>query len=42
MLLLSRLAALAALDEQVTPEDPTQGRANNQGLEGLTASPDGK
>jgi hypothetical protein len=28
--------------EQITPEDPTQGRANNQGLEGLTASPDGK
>ncbi|KEQ58327.1 3-phytase [Aureobasidium melanogenum CBS 110374] len=30
------------LDEEVNPEDPTQGRANNQGLEGLTASPDGK
>ncbi|KAH0363918.1 3-phytase, partial [Aureobasidium melanogenum] len=29
-------------DEVITPEDPTQGRANNQGLEGLTASPDGK
>lgn len=29
-------------DEEITPEDPTQGRANNQGLEGLTASPDGK
>jgi hypothetical protein len=29
-------------DEQITPEDPTQGRANNQGLEGLTVSPDGK
>lgn len=29
-------------NEQITPEDPTQGRANNQGLEGLTASPDGK
>ncbi|KAI8936761.1 hypothetical protein NX059_006008 [Plenodomus lindquistii] len=25
-----------------TPEDPTSGRANNQGLEALTASPDGK
>jgi len=24
------------------PEDPTQGRQNNQGFEGLTASPDGK
>ncbi|KAG9732330.1 3-phytase, partial [Aureobasidium melanogenum] len=29
-------------DEVINPEDPTQGRANNQGLEGLTASPDGK
>lgn len=29
-------------DEEITPEDPTQGRANNQGLEGLTASSDGK
>ncbi|KAI5210302.1 hypothetical protein AUEXF2481DRAFT_93687 [Aureobasidium subglaciale EXF-2481] len=29
-------------DFEVTPEDPTSGRANNQGLEGLTASPDGK
>ncbi|KAH0168112.1 3-phytase, partial [Aureobasidium melanogenum] len=29
-------------DEVIDPEDPTQGRANNQGLEGLTASPDGK
>ncbi|KAL8822764.1 MAG: hypothetical protein Q9170_008386, partial [Blastenia crenularia] len=26
----------------VTPADPESGRANNQGLEGLTASPDGK
>ncbi|THW41471.1 outer membrane autotransporter [Aureobasidium pullulans] len=26
----------------ITPEDPSDGRANNQGLEGLTASPDGK
>ena len=26
----------------ISPEDPTSGRANNQGLEGLTASPDGK
>jgi hypothetical protein len=25
-----------------TPANPTQGRQNNQGLEGLTASPDGK
>ncbi|KAF2852752.1 hypothetical protein T440DRAFT_553118 [Plenodomus tracheiphilus IPT5] len=26
----------------ITPEDPTTGRANNQGLEALTMSPDGK
>jgi hypothetical protein len=26
----------------ITPEDPDSGRGNNQGLEGLTASPDGK
>ncbi|RAR05088.1 outer membrane autotransporter [Stemphylium lycopersici] len=29
-------------DFEVTPEDPTSGRGNNQGLEALTASPDGK
>lgn len=29
-------------DLTVTPEDPETGRSNNQGLEGLTASPDGK
>ncbi|KAL5115065.1 hypothetical protein ACEQ8H_007040 [Pleosporales sp. CAS-2024a] len=27
---------------KIQPEDPTSGRANNQGLEALTASPDGK
>jgi hypothetical protein len=29
-------------DFAISPEDPTTGRANNQGLEALTASPDGK
>ncbi|KAL8731101.1 MAG: hypothetical protein Q9166_003629 [cf. Caloplaca sp. 2 TL-2023] len=29
-------------DRTVTPSDPQSGRSNNQGLEGLTASPDGK
>ena len=29
-------------DFEITPEDPTSGRGNNQGLEALTASPDGK
>lgn len=29
-------------DFVITPEDPDSGRGNNQGLEGLTASPDGK
>jgi hypothetical protein len=29
-------------DFEITPEDPDTGRANNQGLEALTASPDGK
>jgi hypothetical protein len=29
-------------DLEVDPEDPDSGRNNNQGLEGLTASPDGK
>jgi hypothetical protein len=29
-------------DFKITPEDPTSGRGNNQGLEALTASPDGK
>lgn len=29
-------------DVEITPEDPETGRANNQGLEALTASPDGK
>ena len=29
-------------DFEITPEDPDSGRGNNQGLEGLTASPDGK
>jgi hypothetical protein len=29
-------------DFEITPEDPSTGRANNQGLEALTASPDGK
>ncbi|PSN67411.1 hypothetical protein BS50DRAFT_621420 [Corynespora cassiicola Philippines] len=29
-------------DVVVTPEDPETGRANNQGLEALTASPDGR
>lgn len=29
-------------DRPLTPEDPESGRSNNQGLEGLTASPDGK
>ena len=29
-------------DVEITPEDPDSGRGNNQGLEGLTASPDGK
>jgi hypothetical protein len=28
--------------EVITPPDPTHGRSNNQGFEGLTASPDGK
>ncbi|KAF1947997.1 hypothetical protein EJ02DRAFT_391503 [Clathrospora elynae] len=27
---------------KITPEDPVSGRGNNQGLEALTASPDGK
>ncbi|KAF1837088.1 hypothetical protein BDW02DRAFT_492295 [Decorospora gaudefroyi] len=27
---------------EITPEDPSTGRSNNQGLEGLTASPNGK
>jgi hypothetical protein len=27
---------------KITPEDPSTGRANNQGLEALTSSPDGK
>ncbi|KAL9130750.1 MAG: hypothetical protein Q9217_001146 [Psora testacea] len=30
------------LDRDINPEDPATGRANNQGLEGLTASTDGK
>ncbi|KAI4140698.1 MAG: hypothetical protein LQ341_003739 [Variospora aurantia] len=29
-------------DRAVIPSDPESGRSNNQGLEGLTASPDGK
>lgn len=29
-------------DLKIDPEDPTTGRGNNQGLEGLTRSPDGK
>ncbi|EOD50508.1 putative outer membrane autotransporter protein [Neofusicoccum parvum UCRNP2] len=29
-------------DRATTPEDPTSGRANNQGFEGLTLSPDGR
>jgi hypothetical protein len=29
-------------DFEIEPEDPETGRANNQGLEALTASPDGK
>ncbi|KAL5375694.1 hypothetical protein DPSP01_011050 [Paraphaeosphaeria sporulosa] len=29
-------------DFVITPKDPDSGRGNNQGLEGLTASPDGK
>lgn len=29
-------------DLEITPEDPDSGRGNNQGLEALTASPDGK
>ena len=29
-------------DREVVPEDPDSGRSNNQGLEGLSASPDGK
>lgn len=29
-------------DFEITPKDPTSGRGNNQGLEALTASPDGK
>ncbi|EMD60782.1 hypothetical protein COCSADRAFT_123843 [Bipolaris sorokiniana ND90Pr] len=29
-------------DFQIVPGDPTSGRGNNQGLEALTASPDGK
>lgn len=29
-------------DDEVVPEDVDSGRANNQGLEGLTISPDGK
>lgn len=29
-------------DFEITPEDPDSGRGNNQGLEGLTASPSGK
>jgi hypothetical protein len=29
-------------DLKIKPEDPTSGRGNNQGLEALTASPDGK
>ncbi|KAL9102168.1 MAG: hypothetical protein Q9163_002642 [Psora crenata] len=29
-------------NKTISPEDPTTGRANNQGLEGLTASADGK
>ncbi|KAI4238455.1 MAG: hypothetical protein LQ349_001086 [Xanthoria aureola] len=29
-------------DRTVTPADPQSGRSNNQGLEGLTAAPDGK
>jgi hypothetical protein len=27
---------------KIKPEDPSSGRGNNQGLEALTASPDGK
>ncbi|KAF2190995.1 hypothetical protein K469DRAFT_622247 [Zopfia rhizophila CBS 207.26] len=30
------------LEKEINPEDPTTGRQNNQGFEGLTASPDGK
>lgn len=30
------------LDQVPDPEDPTHGRQNNQGFEGLTISPDGK
>ncbi|KAF2500433.1 hypothetical protein BU16DRAFT_478840 [Lophium mytilinum] len=33
---------LYALNSTVTPADPDSGRQNNQGFEGLTASPDGK
>ena len=29
-------------DREIVPEDPDSGRSNNQGLEGLTASADGK
>ena len=29
-------------DFKIIPEDPDSGRSNNQGLEALTASPDGK
>jgi len=29
-------------DFEITPEDPDTGRANNQGLEALTADPKGK
>lgn len=29
-------------DFEITPEDPDSGRANNQGLEALTADPKGK
>ncbi|KAF1809256.1 hypothetical protein P152DRAFT_461673 [Eremomyces bilateralis CBS 781.70] len=29
-------------DREITPGDPLSGRNNNQGLEGMTASPDGK
>ena len=29
-------------DREIIPSDPDSGRSNNQGLEGLTASPDGK
>lgn len=32
----------SGLDDDVSPHDPDSGRGNNHGLEGLTASPDGK